>query len=102
MVHEPYWLRHMSEGELAAGPNKTGAPDPGGPWTVTSAKTEGVTPGFSIKDQNGRRYLLKFDPPSNPEMATAADVMGAKFFYALGYNVPENSENYIVRFDRSQ
>ena len=39
-------------------------------------------------------FFLKFDPPSNPEMATAADVMCAKFFYALGYNVPEN---YIIR-----
>lgn len=94
-----HWLRRMSEEELALGPNKTGPPDASGPWTVISVKAEGVTPGFTIRDTRGRRYLLKFDPPSNPEMATAADVIGAKFFYALGYNVPEN---YVVRFDRSQ
>lgn len=94
-----HWQHRMSEAELAIGPNKTGAPDPSGPWIVTSVKAEGVTPGFSIRDARGRRYLLKFDPPTNPEMATAADVIGAKILYALGYNVPEN---YIVRFDRSQ
>ena len=33
---------------------------------------------------------MKADPPSNPEMATASDVVGALFFYALGYNTPEN------------
>jgi hypothetical protein len=32
-------------------------------------------------------------------MSTAADVIGSKFFYALGYNVPEN---YIVYFDRDR
>ncbi len=70
-----------------------------GPWMVLSGKNEGITPGLSIKDAEGRRYLLKFDPMSNPEMASAADVIGCKFFYALGYNVPEN---YIVQFKRSQ
>src|SRR5262249_61466421 len=34
-----------------------------------------------------------------PELASAADVITSKFFYALGYNVPEN---YIVQFERSQ
>jgi hypothetical protein len=43
--------------------------------------------------------VLKFDPPSNPEMTTAADVIGSKFFYAFGYHVPEN---YLVRFTRGQ
>jgi hypothetical protein len=43
--------------------------------------------------------LLKFDPPSNPEMASAADIITSKFLYALGYNVPEN---YIVYFEREQ
>src|SRR5204862_5443588 len=36
---------------------------------------------------------------SNPELASAAYVITSKFFYALGYNVPEN---YVVYFDRSQ
>jgi hypothetical protein len=47
----------------------------------------------------GRRYLIKFDPPNHPELASAADVIGSKFFYALGYDTPEN---YIVNFPREQ
>ena len=52
-----------------------------------------------IRDAAGRKYLIKFDPLTNPEMASAADVITSKFFYALGYNVPEN---YVVHFDREQ
>lgn len=89
----------MSVADLAIGPNRTGPPAPGEKWTVTSAKAEGVTPGFTIKDRRGRRYLLKFDPKKNPELATGADAVAAKFFYALGYNVPEN---YPIRFRRDQ
>ena len=69
------------------------------PWKVVAAKTEGVTPGFTVKDARGRTYVVKFDPLSNPEMASAADVISSKFFYALGYNVPEN---YIAYFRREQ
>jgi hypothetical protein len=71
------------------------APD-AGPWTVTNCKTDGVMPGFQIRDQKGDSYLLKFDPPDNLEMSTAADVITSKFLYAAGYNVPEN---FIVTFD---
>jgi hypothetical protein len=91
--------RRMSIEELVRGPGVSSAPATGRPWTVVSGKNEGVTPGVVIRDSEGRRYFLKFDPKSNPEMATAADVLGCKFFYDLGYNVPQN---YIVRFDRRQ
>jgi len=90
--------RTMGLDELKAGPGDSHAPAPG-PWTVVAAKNEGVTPGFRIRDTAGRQYLLKFDPLTNPEMASAADVIVSKFFYALGYNVPEN---YVVYLDRAQ
>jgi hypothetical protein len=60
------------------------------PYTVVAAKTEGVSTGFRLRDARGLLYFVKADPPSNLEMATAADVMGALFLYAAGYNVPEN------------
>ena len=95
-----YTNRHrrtrMTAAQMATGPDRHGPPS-GERWTVTSAKGEGVTPGFAIKDGAGKRYLLKFDPKSNPELATGADAVSAKFFYALGYNVPEN---YPIRFRR--
>lgn len=90
--------RTMSLRELKAGPGDANAPA-SGKLTVIAAKNEGVTPGFRVRDAMGRVYLLKFDPLSNPELASAADVITSKFFYALGYNVPEN---YVVYFDRKQ
>ncbi len=91
--------REMSIEELVRGTGDSNVPSMDGPWTVTSAKNEGVTPGLVFRDKAGRRFFLKFDPRSNPEMASAADVLGSKFFYALGYNVPEN---HIVYFTRSR
>src|ERR1700735_118885 len=73
---------------LKKGARVHGAPQP--PYTVVAAKTEGVSTGFRLRDARGRLFFVKADPPSNPEMATAADVMGALFLYAAGYNVPEN------------
>lgn len=84
---------------LLRGPGAASAPETSGPLTVVSAKTAGVMPGFRIKDAKGRLYFVKFDPKSNPEMATAADIIASHFFYALGYNVPEN---YLITFSRSQ
>jgi hypothetical protein len=87
--------RRMTVDELKRGPGNTTPPSPSGRWRVISAKSDGVTPGFVIEDDCKNRYLLKFDPPDYPELASAADVIGGKFFYALGYNTPEN---YIVHF----
>ena len=46
-----------------------------GRWTIVSAKSQGVTPGFFIQDSQGTRFLLKFDPKDQPEMATGAGVV---------------------------
>ncbi len=89
--------RRMSADALRRGPGSDHRPTP--PFTVVGAKTDGITPGFRMTDSAGRLYFVKPDPYSNPEMATAADVVGSKFFYALGYNTPEN---YILNLDRSQ
>ena len=88
--------KHMSAEELKRGPAKGEGPDPDGPWRVVKGKVEGLTPGFFIEDQKGDRYLLKFDPKDNPEMATSAEIVSHKFFYAFGYRV---AEYYLVRFD---
>jgi hypothetical protein len=93
-----HYFQPMSLEELVRGPGDT-TPPAEGQWTVVSAKNEGVTPGFVIKDAKGELYVMKFDPKSNPEIASAADVISSKIFYALGYHVPEN---YIVRFDHSR
>lgn len=89
--------RRLSLEELQRGPGNGAGPIP--PYIVFAAKTEGISQGFQIQDSRGRRYLAKPDPESNPEMASAADVIGSKFFYALGYNTPQN---YIVNIQRAQ
>ena len=74
---------------LVRGPDTGSGPAPG-PWTVVGAKSEGITPGLTIRDAAGDRYFVKFDPLSNPEMASGAEIISTKFFYAFGYNTPEN------------
>jgi hypothetical protein len=81
-------ISNLSIEAVKKGGRVHGGPQP--PYTVVAAKTEGVSAGFRIRDARGLLYFVKADPPSNPEMATAADVMGALFLYAAGYNVPEN------------
>jgi hypothetical protein len=91
-----HYYRPMDERELAAGPGNQRPPSPDGLWTIVAAKSEGITPGFMIKDNRGELYLLKFDPLEYPEIATGADVISSKFFYALGYHVPENYPVYFT------
>ena len=92
--------RHpMTLDELRAGPNTGPGPSRDAPWTVVAGKREGASRGMQVVDERGDRYLLKFDPPGHPEMATAAEVITTKLFHALGYNVPEN---HIIYFTRAQ
>lgn len=91
-----HYYKPMTTKELVQGPGSDNAPSTEGVWTVVSAKNEGITPGFTIRDSKGRTYYIKFDPERYPEISTAPDVLVSKFFHALGYNVPEN---YIVEFD---
>lgn len=86
----------MSLEEVAKGPDTGIGPDTSGTWTIFRAKAEGVTPGFSIIDKFGNRYVIKFDSKNCPEMATGAELVSTKLFYAAGYNVPEN---YLCFFD---
>lgn len=75
--------------DAAKGPD-SGAGPGAGPWTIVAAKAEGITPGMTIRDSSGDVYFIKFDPHSNPEMASGAEIISTKFFHAFGYNVPEN------------
>lgn len=93
-----HYYRTMTAEELVRGPGQ-GSPPADGKFTVISAKTEGITPGFVMIDAEKRRYFVKFDPLSNPEMATAADAITSRLYYAMGYNVPQN---YIIYFTEDQ
>ena len=88
--------RSLTADEVAIGPDTTSGPAAGA-WNVTSSKSDGVTPGFTIKDQTGQRWFLKFDPPGFRAMATGTEVTVTKLMWALGYNVPENHIAYMRR-----
>jgi hypothetical protein len=78
----------MSPEAVARGPCSKPTPESAFPWKVTGAKQDGANPGFQITAANGARYLLKFDDAKQPERATAADVVGSKFYHAAGFHVP--------------
>ncbi len=82
--------------DVERGPDQSSGPAPS-QWTVTSSKSDGVTPGFTVKDATGQRWFLKFDPPSHRGMSTGTEVTATKLMWALGYNVPENHIAYVTR-----
>src|SRR3954447_16188443 len=88
--------RPLTPDDVFIGPDLTAGPEPG-TWTVTSSKSDGVTPGFTIKDSKGQLWFLKFDPPGYRGMATGTEVTVTKLMWALGYNVPENHIAYMRR-----
>lgn len=75
--------------DMTRGPNDDRGPATG-KWVV-HRKANGVSPGFTIDDSRGRRYFIKFDPPGDPELGTATEVIVTRLFHALGYYVPQSS-----------
>jgi hypothetical protein len=58
-------------------------------WVVSAGKSRGVQPGFRMTAPDGQMYQIEFDPPSNPEMATGAEVVGTAIYHAIGYHTVE-------------
>jgi len=81
--------RPLTAAEVTRGPNDDRGPADG-KWAV-SRKANGVSPGFTINDSTGKRYFLKFDPPRDPELGTATEVIVTRLFHALGYHVPQTN-----------
>jgi hypothetical protein len=50
-----------------------------------------------MADREGRLYQIEVDPPSNPELATGAEMIGTAFYHAIGYNVVDV---YLAEIDR--
>lgn len=91
-------VRRLAASALAAGLDPRG-PDRSRPWEIIGAKTDGVTPGFRIRDGAGQVWLLKFDPPSHPGQSIRAGAVSNLIFHAIGYHVPVDK---LVVFDRDQ
>jgi hypothetical protein len=80
--------RELPIDEILRGPN-TGRPPAPAKWVITREKSSGYSPGFTAEDANGETWFISFDPPGNPEGATAAVVIANRIFWALGYNQVE-------------
>jgi hypothetical protein len=83
--------------ELVRGSLQGEGPDMSRPWTVIRGKSGGISPGFTVRDARGDVYFIKPDPAAFPNLSTAADVIGSRFFHAFGYFVPENHVAYVRR-----
>lgn len=99
------WFEHrngrqrMTPEEVARGPATGSGPDTSAPLTIISGKSEGISPGFNVRDSRGDVYVLKFDPKGSLHLASSADVVSSRLFYAAGYHVPED---HIVVFDSAR
>jgi hypothetical protein len=72
--------------------------DDGG-WLIDHGKDNGATMGFRINVRGKGIYMLKADDAGKPERASAASVIGAAVYDAIGYNT---SCEQIVALRRSQ
>jgi hypothetical protein len=77
--------RTFSTAELVRGPDRFDSVSLDG-WKVSGGKSSGLQPGFRMTDPSGHLYQIEFDPPSNPEMATGAEIIGTAFYHAFGYH----------------
>ena len=97
-THRHYW-EPMTIEQLQLGAGGKNPPSESGQWTIVSAKSEGISPGFEMMDSKNDRYHVKFDPLRNSEMATGAEMIVSRIFHALGYHVPDY---YLIHFTRDK
>ena len=88
--------RPMTVAEVVRGPDQRDGVTLDG-WVVSGGKGSGVQPGFRMTDPSGQLYQIEVDPPSNPEMASAVEIMGTAFYHAMGYSTVEV---YLAELDR--
>lgn len=81
--------RDLPIADLVRGPDTTQSPLSLDGWVVSGGKSSGVQPGFRMTDPTGQLYQIEVDPPSNPEMATGAEIIGTAFYHAFGYHTVE-------------
>jgi hypothetical protein len=91
----------MSASELVRGPCGDKVLDPttaaDGSWLVDQGKPNGANPGFRIKVEGIGKFMLKADPPDQPERATGATSIAARLYHAAGWFAPCDSVVYVKR-----
>lgn len=88
----------MSTAEIVRGPDRFDRISLDG-WIVSGGKSSGLQPGFRMTDPSGHLYQIEFDPPSNPELASAAEIIGTAFYHAFGYHTVDV---YLAELDATK
>jgi hypothetical protein len=57
-----------------------------GSWLIDQGKPNGASPGFRIKVEGKRKFMLKTDTKEQPERPSAASAIGAAIYHAVGFN----------------
>jgi hypothetical protein len=102
VVSSSWWERRVgyrpvSPEEIARGSTRPeDVPASSGPLRITDLKTQGVTPGFTIEDVNGHRYIVKLDAPDYPHLSSAAGVVTNRLMWGAGFFVPQD---YVMAID---
>jgi hypothetical protein len=83
------YARPVSIDEIRKGANTIDGPAPGR-WTIIRAKSAGIAPGFTARDEKGEVWFVTLDGRDNPVAPTAAVAVATRLFWALGYNQIES------------
>jgi hypothetical protein len=56
-----------------------------GTWIIDQGKQDGSTPGFRVTIPGKGKYMFKVDDKAAPERTTAASIVGAAAYHAVGF-----------------
>ena len=88
----------MTPEEVASGYCGTDVLDPSsadGTWIIDQGKANGANPGFRVNIPGKGKFMLKSDPPEQPERATGATSIATRLYYAAGYWSPCDAVVYF-------
>lgn len=90
--------RPMTPEEVARGYCDDKVLDPSaadGTWLIDQGKPNGANPGFRLKVDGVGKFMMKADPPDQPERASGATAIAARLYYAMGWWAPCDSVVYF-------
>ena len=91
----PLTPEELARGSCEGPPLDSNAPD--GSWVIDQGKADGANPGFRIRVDGKKKFLLKADRPEQPERATGATAIASRLYYAAGWWAPCDSIVYLRR-----
>ena len=61
---------------------------PDGSWIIDRGKGSGATSGFRVNIPGKGKYMFEADGPAEPELPSAATIVGSAIYHAAGFNTP--------------